>query len=160
MKAYTPTIFALRQLLYRAIPLVVFLLIMLGSYLLIGKLLDTIFIILSSAGLALAYLAWFISAYSKGLIDTPRRQWQLTFEHATISINAVWGRTGIDLDAVKKIVLVSDDNWDQIIGMEVQCMKLVLVNGFSIIIPGSSANFDSTLEAIRQIRQVEEVLVN
>ncbi|MFZ6713304.1 hypothetical protein [Undibacterium sp. TC9W] len=44
--------------------------------------------------------------------------------------------------------------------MEVQCLKLVLVNGFSIIIPGSSANFDSTLEAIRQTRQVEEVLVN
>ncbi|MFZ6713305.1 hypothetical protein [Undibacterium sp. TC9W] len=53
MRTYTNTMFAVRQWLYRTMPLAVFLLIMLGSYLLIGKLLDTIFIILSSVGLAL-----------------------------------------------------------------------------------------------------------
>ncbi|PXX41419.1 hypothetical protein [Undibacterium pigrum] len=160
MTIYTPHIFAMRQMLYRAMPLVVLLLAFFVVYLFIGNQFNTIIVILSSGGLAFVYLGWFLSAYSKGLIDTPRRQWHVVFENGMIKINAMWGSTDIPLDLIKSLTLVCDDNWDLIKGLEEQCLKVVPLYGFSIIIPGSSANFDATLEAIKQFRQVDTVLVN
>jgi len=160
MIIHTPHIFAIRQMLYRAIPLAVFFLAFFIVYLFIGSQFNVVIVILSAGGLAFVYLGWFLTAYTKGLIDTPRRQWHVAFENGVIKINAVWGSTHISLDAVKSLTLVCDDNWDLIKGLEEQCLKLIPLTGLPIIIPGSSANFEATLEAIKQFRQVDVVLVN
>ena len=159
MTAYTPKIFALRQMLFRAIPLGAFFLAFFLIYFIVGKLFNTVIVILSVGGMAFIYLGWFLTAYSKGLIDTPRRQWHVGFDNGMINIDAVWGRTVISLDTVKNLILISDDNWDLLKGVEDKCLKLVPLYGYSIIIPGTSANFEAMLAAIQKLRNVETVLV-
>ena len=160
MSIYTPHLFALRQMLYRLLPLAAALLVFFLIYLFIGNLFNAVIHILATGGIALAYMGWFMSSWSKGLIDTPRRQWHVAFDNGMIKINAVWGATHIPLDSINSLTLVCDDNWDLIKDMEDQCLKLIPAKGWPIIIPGSSANFLATLEAIRQHRQVETLLVN
>lgn len=160
MSDYTPQLFALRQMLYRMLPLAAALLAFFLIYLLVGEMFSAIVLILATGGITLMYMGWFLSAWSKGLIDTPRRQWHVAFDNGMIKINAAWGATQIPLGAISSLTLVCDDNWDLIKGLEDQCLKLTLAKGWPIIIPGSAGNFEATLEAIKQHRQVEILLVN
>lgn len=113
-----------------------------------------LFLILTGGGIAIGYLAQALGLNLQGLVNTPRTPWHLELSQDTLEITVRTRRLTIPLNAVQQFTLICDDNWDQIKGIEDKCLMLKLGRYLTLIVPGSSLNFDAVLNELRIAHEV------
>jgi hypothetical protein len=115
----------------------------------IGRIVEYIVLILIISGTALGYAAWHIRQIRAGLLPKPKQPWHVRLANGSVLVQTSRYTTTIPLGDVKKAVLVDDDSWDTIRGMESMCLVLHLNRGGRLSIPRSSAGFTEMLAALR-----------
>jgi hypothetical protein len=119
-----------------------------------------LFYVASTGGIALAYAAQMLGLNAQGLISTPRAPWQVRLDAATLSIITGRYTTRIAIEDVERLVLINDDNWDQIKGIEDKCLAISLRNCTRrIIVPGSSEGFELLVQELNAVREVDSIWV-
>lgn len=119
-----------------------------------------LFYVGSTGGIALAYAAQMLGLNAQGLISTPRVPWRVSLDAETLSIAARRYATEIGMDDVESLVLINDDNWDQIKGIEEKCLAISLKNcARRIIVPGTSEGFDLLVQKLNAVRKVNSIWV-
>ncbi len=170
----SPIRFATIQFAVRLIPVMVILALVLAAVAIIlpersdlresdnifWRIVAMLFYLASTGGIALAYAAQMLGLSAQGLISTPRLPWQVRLEAGTLSITARRFTTEIGMKDVERLVLINDDNWDQIKGIEDKCLAISLKNcRRRIIVPGSSEGFELLLQELSAIRKVDSIWV-
>lgn len=166
-----PNYFAARQALVRSVPLWVTSGVLVGGWYLFGPKANDgwpdvvtsvgayLFYILATGGIAIGYFGWWLGLHLKGMMSTPRHPWKLGLKNDVLVIATGRVETHVRLDSIRSFTLLSDDNWDQLKGMEDCTLVARLGRCSRILIPGSSTNFKEVLAAIRSTRNVEIELV-
>lgn len=160
-RTVSPKWFARAQRVDRAVPVAVLLALLVVGWMVIDRgrsknALDVVksagtylFYVLATGGIALGYLAWWLSLHSKGILSTPKHPWTLTFEADTVSIKTSRRFTRVPKDAIDAATVIWDDNWDKMKGLEEKCLALDLHGGLRILIPGSSSGFEEVVERLQ-----------
>ncbi len=114
----------------------------------------------ATGGIALAYGAHLLSLNAQGLISTPRVPWQVSLTASKLSITTRHYATEIGVDDIKSLVLINDDNWDQLKGIEDKCLAVSLKStALRIIVPGTSEGFDMLVQELNEMHKVDSVWV-
>ncbi|QNA89969.1 hypothetical protein G4G28_18345 [Massilia sp. Dwa41.01b] len=112
-----------------------------GSDNIFWRIVVILFYVGSTGGIGLAYAAQMLGLNAQGLISTPRVPWTVSLDASTLSIRARRYASRIDMDEVERLVLINDDNWDQIKGIEDKCLAISLKSrALRIIVPGTYAD--------------------
>jgi polyferredoxin len=114
-----------------------------------------LFYVLATGGIALGYLAWWLSLHSKGILSTPKHPWTLTFDADTVSIRTLRRFTCVPKTSIHAATVIWDDNWDKMKGMEDKCLAIDLRGGLRILIPGSSSGFEEVVECLKSQMAVQ-----
>ena len=166
-RTVSPEWFARAQRLDRAVPVAALLALLVVGWMIIDRgrsknAFDVVksagtylFYVLATGGLALGYLAWWLSLQSKGILSTPKHPWTLTFDVDTVSIRTSRRFTRVPIDAIDAATVIWDDNWDKMKGLEDKCLALDLQGGLRILIPGSSSGFEEVVACLQSQMTVQ-----
>jgi len=170
-KNVSPESFARRQMLARAVPILVVMGLLMIGWLAIdhgqsrslGDVLVSVggylFFVLTTGGIALGYLGWWFSLNSKGILSTPRKPWEIGLQPGVVTVTSATSTTRIPLASVRALTIIWDDNFDKLHGLEDKCLAIDLHSGRRILVPGSSEAFESTVEALKVHMAVETKFV-
>jgi hypothetical protein len=116
--------------------------------------LESIFYVLTCGGIALMYLAWWISMTFRGIVATPKTPWQLDVEDGIVAVRSKRLETFFRIERPREYVEVWDGGFDSLKGLEDK--GLVIDFGFlsRIVVPGSSTNFNASVAKIKNLRPV------
>lgn len=153
-----PTTFALVQRCVTFAPLFFYALLVSGAMWLIqrasGSWMGTLLLFVTAGGGAIGYGAWLMECEWNGLIRTPRHPWRVALQDSNILVRTHRLTTTIPVDCVVSAEIVVDGSWDQMKGIEQQCLVLHFASSPIISIPGSTKSFDKIVAGLREIVRI------
>lgn len=146
----SPACFAAWQTFTLTMPIISLLAILLAfSWFTKLELVELIVLALSGGGLALIYLVTLTANSFSGLIGAPQVKWQIELVDNHIQIQTRRFQFSVNPNKLKGYTYVCDSSWDQIIGQEDSGLVLHCGFAYRILVPGSSAGFESLMELAR-----------
>ena len=96
----------------------------------------------------IGYVAWAVSNDWNGLVRTPRRAWNVSFDGLILSVKSNHLKTDIPLECIRSACIVAEGSWDTLKGVEDMCLVLQVRNALQISVPGSSEGFYEVRRAL------------
>lgn len=157
----SPELFCALQWLSLAGPLAILLAVvaaiafwMRGNGSLYLSLLTAAFYIVATGGIALMYLAWWMSMTFRGIVAIPKKAWEICAVADFVTIKSMRFEVTFPISRPKEYVEVWDGGFDGLKGLEDKGLVIDFGHLFRIVVPGSSINFETALAHIQTIRPV------